>query len=115
MAQIKINAMIEWVEYRLKPALEEAVVNAIPGAGDRGTHFEVVPEVTFSAVNVGNRAEKVKSQQGPRNTHEAFGETPQNGRPRRDVTQGGDPVALEVRDQIVVLIAPERVGAVDRR
>ncbi len=31
MAQIKINAMIEWVEYRLKPALEEAVVNAIPG------------------------------------------------------------------------------------
>jgi hypothetical protein len=31
MAQIKVNVMIEWVDYKLKSALEEAVQNALPG------------------------------------------------------------------------------------
>jgi hypothetical protein len=31
MAQVKLNVFIEWVDYRLKTALEEAVTNAIPG------------------------------------------------------------------------------------
>jgi hypothetical protein len=31
VAQIKINVVIEWVGYKVKTALEEAVLNAIPG------------------------------------------------------------------------------------
>jgi hypothetical protein len=31
MAQVKINVIIEWVDYKLKSALEEAVVNTLPG------------------------------------------------------------------------------------
>ena len=32
MAQIKLNVVIERLDYKLKTALEEAVINAIPGA-----------------------------------------------------------------------------------
>lgn len=31
MAQVKVNVFIEWVDYRLKNALEEAVTNVMPG------------------------------------------------------------------------------------
>lgn len=31
MAQIKINVIVEWVDYKLKSALEEAVANTLPG------------------------------------------------------------------------------------
>jgi hypothetical protein len=32
MPRIKVNAFIDRVDYKLKPALEEAVLNVIPGA-----------------------------------------------------------------------------------
>lgn len=32
MAQIKVNVVIEWIGFKAKSALEEAVFNTVPGA-----------------------------------------------------------------------------------